>query len=141
MLSTLDIVNITAPEVNYSHIMRLPGGRSDLPEDLSNEVIEEVEEVGESGVVVEEFEESRKSKKMNIIADLKDPEHKSRCPYCDEWIGKLHGGSIYLYTKYGRLYALADMDHVFDDCRHGLIENIRFLYRMMVDLKARFEGS
>ena len=45
------------------------------------EVVEERVEVVEE---VEEVEESRKSKKMNIIADLKDPEHKSRCPYCDE---------------------------------------------------------
>ena len=29
------------------------------------------------------------------------------------------------------------MDHVYDDCKHGLIENIRFLYRMMVDFRAR----
>ena len=29
------------------------------------------------------------------------------------------------------------MGHVFKDCKHGLIEDIRFLYRMMVDLKAR----
>ena len=39
--------------------------------------------------------------------------------------------------KRGRLFALADMDHVYDDCKHGLIENIRFLYQMMADLKAR----
>jgi len=29
------------------------------------------------------------------------------------------------------------MDHVYDNCKHGLVENIRFLYRMMVDLRAR----
>ena len=46
---------------------------------------------------------------MDIIADLKDPEHESRCPYCDEWVGRLHGGSIYLYLKRGRLLALADI--------------------------------
>jgi len=40
-------------------------------------------------------------------------------------------------VKRGRLYTLADMDHVYDDCKHGLVENIRFLYRMMADLKAR----
>jgi len=73
---------------------------------------------------------------MNIIVDLKDPKHKSRCPYCDEWAGRLHGGLIYLFVKRGRLFALANMDHVFKDCKHGLIANIRFLYRMM-DLKAR----
>jgi len=102
------------------------------------EVVEErVETVGEVEEVGEKFEESRKSKKMNIIADLKDPEHKSRCPYCDEWVGRLHGGALYLYVKRGRLFALADMDHVYDNCKHGLIENIKFLYRMMVDLKAR----
>jgi len=56
---------------------------------------------------------------------------------CDEWVRKLHGGSIYLYVKNGRLTALADMDHVYDNCKHGLVENIRFLYRMIADLKAR----
>jgi len=35
------------------------------------------------------------------------------------------------------LFALADIDHIHKDCKHGLIENIRFLYRMMADLKAR----
>jgi len=40
-------------------------------------------------------------------------------------------------VKRGRLFALADMDHVYDDYKHGLIENIRFLYRMMADLRAR----
>jgi len=35
------------------------------------------------------------------------------------------------------LFASAVMDRVFKDCKHGLIENIRFLYRMMVDLKAK----
>jgi len=98
------------------------------------EVVEERVEVVEE---VEEVEESRKSKKMNVIADLKDPEHKSRCPYCDEWVGRLHGGALHLYVKRGRLFALADMDHVYKDCKHGLIENIRFLYRLMVGLQAR----
>jgi len=49
---------------------------------------------------------------MNIIADLKGPERESRCPYRDEWVGRLHGGSIYLYLKRDRLLALADMDRV-----------------------------
>jgi len=40
-------------------------------------------------------------------------------------------------NRRGMLFALADMDHVYEDCKHGLIENIRFLYRMMADLKAR----
>ena len=97
----------------------------------------EGEVVEESKVVVEEFEESRESEKVNVIADLKDPEHRSRCPYCGEWVGRLHGGALHLYVKRGRLFALADMDHVYKDCRHGLIENIRFLYRLMADLKAR----
>ena len=54
-----------------------------------------------------------------VIADLKDPEYESRCPYCDEWVGRLHAGALYLYVKRGRLFALADMDHVFKNCRHG----------------------
>jgi len=91
------------------------------------EVVEEVEEV----------EESRESEKMNVIADIKDPEHRSRCPYCGEWVGRLHGGALHLYVKDDRLFALADMDHVYKNCKHGLIENIRFLYRMMAELWGR----
>jgi len=98
------------------------------------EVVEERVEVVEE---VEEVEESKRSEEIHVIADLKDPEHKSRCPYCGEWVGRLHGGALHLYVKRGRLFALADMDHVYDNCKHGLIENIRFLYRMMVDLQAR----
>ena len=33
-----------------------------------------------------------------IIADLRDPEHKSRRPYCGEWVGKLHDG-LYIYIS------------------------------------------
>jgi len=29
------------------------------------------------------------------------------------------------------------MDHVFDRCEHGQVENIRFLYKMMAGLRAR----
>ncbi|RLI22551.1 hypothetical protein DRO47_02480 [Candidatus Bathyarchaeota archaeon] len=102
------------------------------------EVVEErVEVIGEVEEVGEEFKESRKSEKMNIIADLKDPEHRSRCPYCGEWVGRLHGGALHLYVKGDRLFALADMDHVYKNCKHGLIENIRFLYRMMAELWGR----
>ena len=82
-------------------------------------------------------EESKRSEKIGIIADPKDPEHKSRCPYYGEWVDRLHGGSIYLYIKMGRLFALADMDHICKDCKHGLIENIRFLYRMIIDLRMK----
>ena len=35
------------------------------------------------------------------------------------------------------MFALTDMDHVYKNCKHGLIENIRFLYRMMVDLRMK----
>jgi len=104
------------------------------------EAITEVEDEGRVEAIAEAEEgirEARKSEKTHIIADIKDPEHKSRCPYCDEWMGRLHAGALYLYTKYDRIYALADMDHVYDDCKHGLIENIKFLYKMMVDLRAR----
>jgi len=69
----------------------------------------------------EGIREARKSEKMHIIADLKDPNHESRCPYCDEWMGRLHAGALYLYTKHDGIYALADMDHIYDDCKHGLI--------------------
>ena len=52
------------------------------------EAIAEVEEsraeeeaIAETG---EGIREARKSEKMHIIADIKDPNHESRCPYCDE---------------------------------------------------------
>jgi len=102
--------------------------------EVVEERVEVVGEVEESGVVVEE---SKESEEISVIADIKDPEHESRCPYCGEWVGRLHGRALYLCVKRGRLFALADMDHVYKDCKHGLIENIKFLYRMMVDLKAR----
>jgi len=70
------------------------------------EVVEEGVEVVEE---VEEFEESKESEKIHVIADIKDPEHKSRCPYCSEWVDRLHGGALYLYVKRGRLFALTDM--------------------------------
>ena len=108
----------------------------DKEEGRRGEEVERIDAIREVEAVTK-ANEIQKSEKMRIIADIKDPEHRSRCPYCDEWVSRLHGGSIYLYTKYGRLYALADMDHVYDDCKHGLIENIRFLYRIMADLKAR----
>ena len=121
--------------------MEIETEKKEKEEERRGEVVEKVEAITE-GIRAEEeaitkADEVEKSEKMHIIADLKDPEHESRCPYCDEWVGRLHAGALYLYTKHGGIYALADMDHVYDDCKHGLIENIRFLYRMMADLKAR----
>ena len=54
------------------------------------EKVEAIGEVEEGRVVVEEFKESGRSEEISVIADIKDPEHKSRCPYCGEWVGKLH---------------------------------------------------
>ena len=86
--------------------------------EVVEERVEAITEVEESKAEVVEaitrVEEVQKSKKMNVVADVKDPEHKSRCPYCDEWVGRLHGGALYLYVKRGRLFALADMDHVYN---------------------------
>jgi len=62
------------------------------------------------------------------------------CRYCslmDEGRYKLHPGALNLYYKDERLKAIADLDHVYDKCREGLKENIRFLYRMMRDLKSK----
>ena len=115
--------------------------KKEKEEERRGEVVEKVEAITEGSRAEEEAitkaDEVKKSEKVKIIADIKDPEHKSRCPYCDEWVGRLHAGALYLYTKHGRIHALADMDHVYEDCKHGLIENIRFLYKMMVDLRAR----
>jgi len=92
---------------------------------------------GVEGAVEEGAEAASRPKGKGVMADVKDPRRESRCPYCDEWVGRLHSGAIYLYIKHGRICALADMDHVFDRCEHGLIENIRFLYGMMMGLRAR----
>jgi len=48
---------------------------------------------------------------------------------------KLHPGSLFLFMDVGvRVYA--DIDHVFYNCREGLIQNIRFLY----DVFKHFSG-
>ena len=93
----------------------------DRGEEAVGEGVEKVETVTRVGEV-------KKSEKMSVIADLKDPEHRSRCPYCGEWVGRHHGRSIYLYTKHGRIHALADMNHIHNNRKYGLMENIRFLY-------------
>ena len=43
---------------------------------------------------------------------------------------RLHIGSLYLYRKGGEWRAVADMDHVYDKCRSGLVRNIRALKRL-----------
>jgi len=115
-------------------------GQASLDEFMEIKV-EKKERIEEKVETVEEARKraagSEKPERMNIVADIKDPRHESRCPYCDEWVGKLHAGSIYLYVKNGRLTALADMNHVYEKCRNGLVENLRLLYRMFVDLKRR----
>jgi len=117
----------------------MAGGQALLDEFVEIEVEKGREEKieGVEGAVEEGAEAVGRPKSMGVMADVKDPRHESRCPYCDEWVGRLHSGAIYLYAKHGRLYALADIDHVFDRCEHGLVENIRFLYRMMAGLRAR----
>jgi|GEM_PF-532197 len=62
------------------------------------------------------------------------------CGYCrlrGEGRYKLHPGALNLYYKDGGLKAMADLDHVYGKCREGLKENIRFLYRVLRDLKSR----
>jgi len=62
------------------------------------------------------------------------------CEYCrlrGRGKFKIHPGSVFVYFKDGRLKAIADIDHVYDKCREGLKENIRFLYRMLGDFKSR----
>ena len=58
------------------------------------------------------------------------------CQYCGGVTFKLHSGSVYLYVRDGKLKALADMK-IYNGCREGLKENIRFLYRMFNNLKSR----
>jgi len=49
---------------------------------------------------------------------------------------KLHPGAVYLYLKDGKIRVSADMDYVYQNCRRGLIQNIRFLYRMFNDFRS-----
>jgi len=63
-----------------------------------------------------------------------------RCEVCGEPSGplafkrlRLHPGAVKLYCKnYFEYSARADMDHVYNRCRKGLIENLRFL-KMLYD--------
>jgi len=48
---------------------------------------------GVEGAVEEGAEAASRPKSRGVMADVKDPRHESRCPYCDEWVGRLHGGS------------------------------------------------
>ena len=44
---------------------------------------------------------------------------------------------MYLRFKAGKLGVMAGVNHVFKYCRHGLIDNIEFLYPMLLDLRAK----
>ena len=61
-----------------------------------------------------------------------------KCGFCRLWGKwfKLHPGAIYLYVRDGEIRVSADMDYVYKNCRKGLRDNIRFLYRMFKDFKA-----
>ncbi len=53
------------PELRYEHLLSLPGGRPDLPEDLFDEVVEEVEiEVIYAGYIKKETEQVKKYTKL-----------------------------------------------------------------------------
>jgi len=78
-----------------------------LPDEyVDKEVEEEVE-----GLV----EDSREEDPIDVESD--------ECKYC-----RLKSSEKFTVS--------ADMDYVYQGCRRGLIQNIRFLYRMFNDLKA-----
>jgi len=74
-------------------------------EEVIEEEFERVEDITEESRAEEEAitkaDEVKKSEKMHIIADIKDPNHESRCPYCDEWVGRLHAGALYSTQSMG----------------------------------------
>jgi hypothetical protein len=64
-----------------------------------------------------------------------------RCEVCGEPSGpfafqrlRLHPGAMKLYLKGGKWSARADMDHIYNRCLKGLVENLRFLKRLYDDL-------
>lgn len=64
-----------------------------------------------------------------------------RCEVCGEPSGpftfqrlRLHPGAVKLYRKNFEWSARADMDHVYNRCRKGLMENLKFLKRLYDDL-------
>jgi hypothetical protein len=64
-----------------------------------------------------------------------------RCEVCGEPSGpfafkrlSLHPGAVKLYLKGGKWSARADMDHIYNRCLKGLVENLRFLKRLYDDL-------
>jgi hypothetical protein len=64
-----------------------------------------------------------------------------RCEVCGEPSGpfafkrlRLHPGAVKLYLKGGKWSARADMDHIYNRCLKGLVENLRFLKRLYDDL-------
>jgi hypothetical protein len=64
-----------------------------------------------------------------------------RCEVCGEPSGpftfqrlRLHPGAVKLYPKGGKWSARADMDHIYNRCLKGLVENLRFLKRLYDDL-------
>jgi hypothetical protein len=77
-----------------------------------------------------------------------------RCEVCGEPSGpfafkrlRLHPGAVKLYLKGGKWSARADMDHIYNRCLKGLVENLRFLKRLYDDLyyymyyRKRVEGG
>jgi hypothetical protein len=82
----------------------------------------------------------------------KRAEEATREKFC-EWFGvrdntcckhgeinfKLHAGALWLYQDAsGNIKALADIDHVYHECEHGLMENIKALKKIFELLDERF---
>ncbi|MEN2975439.1 MAG: hypothetical protein ABDH32_07720 [Candidatus Caldarchaeales archaeon] len=95
-------------------------------EKKQNMVVGKVEEVGEE-----------KMDTYSTVSDVRDPEKSSRCPCCGGILYRLHSGAMYLYVRGGRFRVLADMDHVYDKCKYGFIDNLKYFYHMFMFFKER----
>jgi hypothetical protein len=89
--------------------------------------------------------------KVETAEALVEPEVR-RCEVCGEPSGpfafkrlRLHPGAVRLYRDNClRWSARADMDHIYNRCRKGLIENLRFLktfYEEMLYYRGRPKGG
>jgi len=101
---------------------------------------------------VERTQEEPVKKEDEQSTIYRKAEEATREKFC-EWFGvrdnaccehgkinfKLHAGALWLYRDAsGNLKALADIDHVYHECEHGLMENVKALKKIFELLDKRF---
>jgi hypothetical protein len=104
------------------------------------------------GFIIEEPQEEPVQRRSEPSEVYKQAEEATRNKFY-EWFGirynaccedgrinfKLHAGALWLYQDAsGNLKALADIDHVYHECEHGLMENIKALKKILGLLDERF---